>query len=160
MYDMFQFPNINAKTIEEQSAQINNYLIQFKENLEFILTNISTDNLSQDLIVKLNTLGADIEKSIEDRDDQIQQVAAIKSLTVSDVINSESFKAALNGVTPSKYLVSAEQIKTSEEPEGINIYAIEDASGKITQFTVKNGKTPNVDFTVNFDTGNLEYTTS
>ena len=94
MYDMLPFPNITAKDTEEQVAQINNYLIQFKETLEFILTNISIDNLSQDLITKLNELGADIEKSIEERDDQIQQVSN-QALTVSDVINSPAFALAL-----------------------------------------------------------------
>lgn len=159
MYDMLPFPNITAKDAEEQVSQINNYLIQFKETLEFILTNISIDNLSQDLITKLNDMGADIEKSIEERDDQLQQVSN-KTLTVSDVINSSAFTTALDDVTPKKYLVSAEQIQTSEEPEGINIYAIEDESGQIKEFIVKNGKTPIVEFSVNFDTGNLEYTTS
>ena len=159
MYDMLPFPNFTAKNTEEQVAQINSYLIQFKETLEFILSNISIDNLSQDLVSKLNTLGADIVKSVEDRDDQIQQVSN-KALTVSDVINSPAFAMALDDVTPKKYLVSAEQIQTSEESEGMNIYAIEDESGEVKQFTVKNGKTPDVEFNVNFDTGNLEYTTS
>lgn len=117
MYDMLPFPNITAATPEEQVTQINNYLIQFKETLEFILTNISFDNLSQDVVNKLNTLGADIVKSIEDRDDQIQQVTS-KTLTVSDVINSKAFEIAL-----------------------------------------ENAK-PKVEFTLNFDTGNLEYTMS
>lgn len=159
MYDMLPFPNVTGKTTEEQVAQINNYLIQFKETLEFILTNISAENLSQDLVEKLNTLGADIEKSIEDRDDQIQQVSN-KTISVFDVINSPAFKMALEDATPNHYLVSVEQTQTSNEPEGINIYAIEDESGKIKQFTVKNGKTPKVEFNVNFNTGNLEYTTS
>ena len=119
MYDMLPFPNINANDTGEQIIQINNYLIQFKETLEFILTNISTDNLSQDLIVKLNTLGADIEKSIEDRDDQIQQMSS-KTLTVSDVINSSAFSSAVDGVV-------ADAVKDTK-------------------------------FSVNFETGNLEYT--
>jgi hypothetical protein len=159
MYDMLPFPTINARNTEEQVAQINNYLIQFKESLEFILTNISTENLSQDLIIKLNTLGADIEKSNEDRDDQIQQMSN-KTLTVSDVINSIAFRLALENVTPKQYLVSAEQLQVSNEPDGINIYAIKDSSGKTKNLQVKNGSTPNVNFSVNFETGNLEYTTS
>ena len=154
MYDMLPFPNTMGGTTEEQIAQINNYLIQFKETLEFILTNISIDNLSQELVEKLNTLGADIEKSIEDRDDQIQQVSS-KALTVSDVINSIAFSLALEGAGPKTYLVSAE-----ETEDGINIYAKEEQSEELKEFTVKNGKTPNVEFVVNFETGNLEYTTS
>lgn len=159
MYDMLPFPNITATNIAEQTAQINNYLIQFKETLEFILTNISTDNLSPELIDKLNGLGADIEKTTEEATEQIQQVSN-KAITVSDVINSQAFKSAVDSAVPQKYLVSAEQIQTSQESGGINIYAIEDASGKVSQFTVHNGKTPNVEFSVNFDTGNLDYTTS
>ena len=155
MYDILPFPNINATNINDLVGQTNNYLIQFKETLEFALMNISIDNLSKELIEKLNTLGADIQKSNEDKEDQLQQVLN-KTLTVSDVLNSAAFKAAL----PQEYLVSAEQIQSSNEPNGINIYAIEEASGEIKQFIVKNGKTPNVNFSVNFETGNLEYTTS
>lgn len=159
MYDMLPFPNIAATNSEELTAQINNYLIQFKETLEFVLTNINTDNLSQDLIERLNTLGADIEKTNEEREDQLNQIAN-KTLSVSDVINSQAFELAIEGAKPDKYLVSAEQIQTSNEPEGINIFAIEDASGEVKEFTIKNGSTPKVEFSVNFDTGNLEYTTS
>ena len=121
MYDVLPFPNIVASTTEELTSQINNYLIQFKESLEFALMNISTDNLSPDLIERLNTLGADIEKSIEERDDQIKQVAN-KTLSVSDVINSPAFSAAIDS--------EMDEIMTK------------------------------IKFTVNFETGNLEYTTS
>ena len=118
MYDMLPFPNVNAATPEEQVAQINDFLIQFKETLEFILTNISVENLSQDLVDKLNRLGAEIEQSVEDRDDQIQQVSN-KAITVSDVINSPSFNAAVKS----------------------------EVSSKVS----------NIKFTIDFDTGNLEY---
>lgn len=119
MYDMLPFPNVNGATPEEQVAQINDFLIQFKEALEFILSNISVENLSQDLVDKLNKLGADIEQSVEDRDDQIQQVSN-QAITVSDVINSPSFGEAVKS----------------------------EVSSKVS----------NIKFTVNFDTGNLEYT--
>lgn len=62
MFDMLPFPNISGKTVEEQASQINNYLIQLKESLEFVLTNISTDNLSQELIDKLNALTDDTKE--------------------------------------------------------------------------------------------------
>ena len=118
MYDMLPFPNTNAANTEEQVALINNYLVQLKETLEFILTNISTENLSQDLIDKLNTLGADIQKYNESQEEQIQQIAGNQSLTIGDVVNSSAFNTA-----------------------------------------IKSGVS-NIKFTVNFDTGNLEYTTS
>lgn len=147
---MLPFPNINATSIEELSFQTNNYLIQFKETLEFILTNIGEDNLSSDMIETLNSLGAEVEKSIEETDDQFQQVAG-KTITVADVINSPAFEEAL----PKEYLKSVEVVN-----EGLNVYAIEDKNGEIKQYTLKHGKTPKVEFTVDFNTGNLEYTTS
>ena len=189
MYDMLPYPNISATTAEEQAAQINNYLIQFKETLEFILTNITTENLSPSLVDKLNNLGLEIEKTTEDTTDQIQQVSS-NAITVSDVINSQAFNAALDSAVPHKYLVSVEQIWASQESGGINVYGFEDATGTVNQLIVRNGAkgdagpvgakgdtgargeqgiqgekgekgdTPNVTFTVNFTTGNLEYTTS
>lgn len=121
MYDIFSFPNITGGTNEEQIAQIYSYLIQLKEELEFQLMSISEENLSADLVSKLNSLGADIEQNKIDREDQIQQVAT-KSLSVSDVINSAMFQAEME---------SAKQ----------------EFASMIT-------------FTVNFETGNLEYAIS
>lgn len=97
MFDMLPFPDVSGNTPEEQIVNINNYLIQFKETLEFMLTNISTDNLSKDLVDKLNTLGADIEKTNEEKDDQLSQVVS-QAVTVSDVINSPAFKMALENI--------------------------------------------------------------
>lgn len=112
MYDMLPFPQLRGRTPEEQMGEMQSFLIQFKETLEFILTNIGIDNLSDELITKLNTMGADIEKSNENVNEQMQQVVSAKTLTVSDVVNSDAFKTALESA---------------------------------------------YEFTVNFDTGNLEY---
>lgn len=95
MYDMLPFPNITATDTKEQVAQINNYLIQFKETLEFILTNISADNLSADLIAKLNALGSDIQKENAERDEEMQQVSG-RIITASDVVNSAVYKADMD----------------------------------------------------------------
>ena len=119
MYDIFSFPNITGGTNEEKIAQIYSYLIQLKEELEFQLMSISVDNLSSDLVAKLNELGANIEKSNQEREDQMQQVAT-KSISVSDVINSEMFKAEIASI-----------------PQDV---------------------AESLSFSVNFDTGDLEYT--
>jgi len=95
MVDLFPFPKIVGKTPEEQIAELINYMTQFKETLEFALMNISTDNLSAELIAKLNDLGADIEKSKEDRNEEIAQISN-KTLTVSDVCNSDLFKTSVD----------------------------------------------------------------
>lgn len=97
MFDIFPFPRITGNTPEEQIAELSNYLIQFKETLEFALTNISAENLSPDLINKLNELGADIEKSNEERESEVAQIS-INSLTVSDVCNSDLFKLAVKSM--------------------------------------------------------------
>lgn len=138
MYDMLPFPNITGKTVEEQTAQINNYLIQFKETLEFILSNISTDNLSPELVEKLNSLGAEIEKTTEESAEQIQQISN-REISVSDVINSQAFQSAVENAGPDKYVVSVEQIQTSKESDGINIYSVTDKDGTSHMLTVKNG---------------------
>lgn len=88
MMDMLPFPPNRGNTPEEKIADIINYLIQLKETLEFALTNISAENLSHDLINKLNELGADIKKSNEDRESEISQVSN-KSLTIFDVCSSD-----------------------------------------------------------------------
>ena len=95
MVDMLPFPNVTAKRPEEQVAELTGYLIQFKETLEFILTNISKENLSVDLLRTLESLGADVAKSNEERTDAMAQMAS-KALTVPDVINSAAFRAALD----------------------------------------------------------------
>lgn len=97
MFDIFPFPRTTGGAPEEQIAELLNYLIQFKEILEFSLSNISTENLSSELISKLNELGANIEKSNEERESEVAQIS-INSLTVSDVCNSDLFKLAVKSM--------------------------------------------------------------
>lgn len=144
MYDMLPFPNITATDAKEQANQINNYLIQFKETLEFILTNISVDNLSQDLINKLNDLGAEVQKSQTAREEEVQQMSN-RMLTVSDVINSPAFDANMDA--------RQEEIKNSIENQ-INVELERMVDDKIpTASEVANA----MDLRVNYDTGHLEY---
>ena len=119
MFDIFEYPNITAKNVDELAQQVNHYLVQFKETLEFALVNIGTDNLSADLIAKLNSLGADLEKSKEQQEDQIIQVSN-NALSVSDVLNSEAYKESLRS------------LRADMEED--------------------------LELTVNYSTGNLEYT--
>ena len=95
MVDILPFPRITANTSEGQIAELTNYIVQLKEALEFVLGNISTDNLSADLIKKLNELGANIDQSNKEREEEMAQVS-VKTLTVSDVCNSDIFKASVN----------------------------------------------------------------
>lgn len=167
MYDILPFPNITAEEKGELVFQINNYLIQLKETLEFALTNISSENLSQELIDKMNSLGADIQKMDETNTEQIQSVSS-RMLTVSDVLNSPGFAAhtqasmeyAQGLVDALEYIVSGSQTTTSSASGGSNVFTFTDSQGKTSTFTVKNGEKgdpPKMTFTVDFTTGNLLY---
>lgn len=94
MYDMLPFLSITTRTPTEQIAEVAAYLIRLKETLEFLLANISTDNLAPELLDKLNRLGEDMEESEQRQEDTMTQFAG-KMLTVADVVNSEAFVKAL-----------------------------------------------------------------
>ena len=94
MMDMLPFPKLIGNTPEEQIVSLVNYMTQFKETLEFALMNISTENLSPDLVNMLNELGAGIEKSNEEREDEVAQIST-NALTIADVCNSDMFKDAI-----------------------------------------------------------------
>ena len=66
----------------------------------------------------------------------------------------------VEGKIPTQYVKSAEQTQISNEPNGINIYSVTDASGTVHELKVRNGKTPTITMSVNFTTGNLEYTST
>lgn len=117
MNDIFPFPTVRGNTPEEKISELTNYLIQFKETLEFALNNISIENLSPELIDKLNGLGANIDKMTSVREEELAQLSVKElKLTVNDVVNSPSFGEAVNK--------------------------------EVSKAT----------FSVNFDTGHLEYT--
>ena len=115
MMDMFPFPSVKGKTSEEQISELLNYLVQFKETLEFALMNISVENLSPDLVNRLNDLGANIQSNSAERESELAQITQKQTLSVFDVLNSDAFK-----------------LSVQNEIQGIN-------------------------FSVNFDTGHLEY---
>lgn len=134
MQDILPFPNITAGTPQEQASQINNYLIQLKESIEFALVNISTENLAPDLAAQMERQVAAI-KSVEIEQQEQKQQVAKKVLTVSDVVNSEMFKAALKAVEekiPTEYIVSVKE--TVEEAK--DTYSFTDAGGKVTTITI------------------------
>lgn len=161
MFDILPFPNITATDSKEQVGQINNYLIQLKETLEFVLTNISADNLSPELRNQLNSMSTEIKTTKEEQEDATQQIAN-KTITVSDVINSPLFKEAI----PSDYIVSGEQTTTSTEDGGENVYTFSKADGNTDTFVCRNGSkgskgdTPTVALEIDYETGELLYTSS
>ena len=88
------FPNISGNTSAEKIEQLIVYLIQLKEELEYILSNISLDNLSSDVIEKIESANVNIKKTENTQEEQIQQLLNYV-LTVDDVLNSKSFNNIL-----------------------------------------------------------------
>lgn len=99
MVDMFPFPRITGDTPEAQIVELVNYLVQFKETLEFALTNISTENLSPELSNKLRDMGVNIERSTAEKETELAQIKGRGGVTVSDVINSPTFNTAIMSET-------------------------------------------------------------
>ena len=136
MLDRLPMPHITATKTEEQLAQIRDYLFHFKEELEFILMNISIDNLSSELVEKLNSLGADIESGKKENEDLLQQIGN-KALTVYDVVKSPLFRSEIESKVPKvKDIINDSDFK-------------EDLTREI--------KSAIPTFTINFENGNLEY---
>ena len=70
MQDLIPYPNINAKDAETQAKQINNYLLQLKEAVEFEFMRISSESLSA-----LNALSENVSNSNATREEQMSQVS-------------------------------------------------------------------------------------
>ena len=94
MFDVLPFPNLVGNDPAEQIEQMYSYLIQLKETLEFVLTDISADNLSAELRQMLKNLGADISTQKEEQDIVNQQIIK-RTLTVDDVTSSAEFERAI-----------------------------------------------------------------
>lgn len=107
MVDMFPFPRITGNTPEEKISSIVDYIVQFKEDLEFAFGNITVDNLSPDLIEKLNSLGADIQKSKEESTEELSQMA-VNTLTISDVVTSKQFDDAISKKMTGRFNINFE----------------------------------------------------
>lgn len=97
MRDLLPFPMLRATTPERQIEELVTYLVQLKEELEFILSNISEDNLSEALRKRLEGLGVSIGASDTCREDELVQVTS-RLISVRDVVSSDVFKAAVKDI--------------------------------------------------------------
>lgn len=132
MFDILPFPNITGETPEEQLEQMNSYLIQLKEELEFILTRISVDNLSEDFRRQLASLGADISTNKTEQEVITQQIIN-RSISVDDVVDSKALENKLKDVRndiPTSYMVTA-----NDSDEGI-VFETADDGDKILKIEV------------------------
>jgi hypothetical protein len=88
---------LRATTPERQIEELVVYLVQLKEELEFILSNISEDNLSEALRKRLEGLGVSIGASDTRREDELQQVTS-KILSARDIVGTDVFKEAVRDI--------------------------------------------------------------
>ena len=75
MLDMLPFLTLRETTTEGQIKEIAEYLAQFKEQLEFILSNITEQNLSPSLSKKLSDLTNNMRIYEENREEELAQVS-------------------------------------------------------------------------------------
>lgn len=125
MFDTLPFPNMTAKDAEERSRQTIDYLLQFREELVFILDSIVEGEYGR--LTALSSAQTSVVEKVT--------ASSENNLTVAEVVNSAAFKSALNGVKES----------IPEEVEKRLPKEVE------KQF-------PAIEFTINYDTGELEYT--
>ncbi len=101
MNELLPSPHITALNDKEQIQQMRSYLFQLKESLEFILTNIGTENLSDTLLKDLKNMGmsiAEVQSDVDMRQKTTVGLINESNLTVSDVINSALFAAEIQEV--------------------------------------------------------------
>lgn len=75
MLDMLPFLMTTSPTTEGQVKEIIDYLAQFKEQLEFVLSNISERNLSASLKQKLKEMDESIKRAERNRTEELAQVS-------------------------------------------------------------------------------------
>ena len=97
MRALLPFPMLRSTTPERQIEELVIYLVQLKEELEFILSNISEDNLSETLRKRLEGLGVSIGASNKNRKDELLQVTS-RLISVRDVVGSDVFKEAVKNI--------------------------------------------------------------
>lgn len=100
MENLLPFPHFIAGDTANRLKQMEDYLYQFRESLELALTDIGPANFSAAFRTELSALGLqmkDMETNAEERQQRVEQVSN-GQITVSDVLNSEAYKASIRAV--------------------------------------------------------------
>lgn len=106
---MLPILSLTGSTIGEQVRQIELFLYQLRESLEFELSDIDTGNLSPALRGELEKLGVSIEETKKTAEESQERsgTTANRMITISDVINSELYKASQDALVK-KNIVNGE----------------------------------------------------
>lgn len=75
MFDVLPFLMPTSPTTEGQVKEIIDYLAQLKEQLEFVLSNISEKNFSESFKQKLKEMDDSIKSAEKNRTEELAQVS-------------------------------------------------------------------------------------
>lgn len=164
MFDILPYPQITGETPEEQVKELYDYLLRLKEELEFILQNIGSDNLSEEFQKKLSVLGIEVRTASSDAQDA-QTIAKNSGITVDDVIGSEKFKASVKATADKSAELVADTIpNVADDRIGQWEKKNKGIAGGVASLG-EDGKVPSdqlpeqeeMTIKVNYDNGRLEY---
>lgn len=87
------FPSIIQGETREQIEDIHQYLLRLREELEYIISNLSTENFSTDLNSQFETIVQLVNAAVEDAESA--RISAANGLTIHDVVGSALFKQSM-----------------------------------------------------------------
>ncbi len=102
MTNILPHPNILAADDKNKIWQMETYLYQLYESLELALTDIGPANFSAAFREELSSFGLqmkDVQSNAEQSQQRVEKVSN-GQLTVSDVLNSEAYKASIEEIKP------------------------------------------------------------
>lgn len=100
MEHLIPFPNFRAADERNKIKQMEDYLYQLREALELSLTDIGLSNFSAAFRLELQRMGMEmqnVQTNSEESKQRLEKVSGAQ-LSVSDVLNSEAYKASIEAV--------------------------------------------------------------
>ena len=75
MFEFLPVLDLKGKTTVQKVDEMEQYLVKFRKELELVLGNISTENLSPTLLNRIESLEKTVKAETEKRDEEISQLA-------------------------------------------------------------------------------------
>lgn len=97
MEHLIPYPNFRAVDERNKVKQMEDYLYQLRETLELALTDIGPANFSAAFRMELQNIGMEmqnVQTNTEESQQRVERVSGAQ-ITVSDVLNSEAYKASI-----------------------------------------------------------------
>ena len=121
MEHLIPFPNFRAADERNKIKQMEDYLYQLREALELSLTDIGPSNFSAAFRLELQRMGMEMQNVQTNSEESKQRVEKVSGaqLSVSDVLNSEAYKASIESVKEEVSAVTSDSCITF--PDGTRI---------------------------------------